>query len=115
MVGLYFKDAQLGRGGGVRVLIAERAFGDSRPGLASGDELARKFDEIGCDRFLRRRFFKDGVVAEGDFVIEREAFVLIDFPADLVDVRTSLRAGGSRSGGGVDHVSVGPDGEADGC
>lgn len=113
LAGLYLKDAQLGRGGGVRVVVAEGAFGDSRPGLASGDELARELDEVGGDGFLRRRFFEDGVVAEGDLILEREALVLIDLPAELIDVDARLWGGGSRGGGRVDCVGVGPDGETD--
>lgn len=79
--GLDFEDAELrDRGWIVR---AQRALFEPGPSFASGDELAGKLDEIGSDGLADEGFFEDGVVAEGDLVVEREPLVLVELAAEV--------------------------------
>ncbi len=94
-----FEDAELG-GIGVQVgVVAERALGKAGTCAACGDELARELEEVGRD-FNRRGNFEEGWgLAEGDLVVEGEAFV-----AEGIEGGVEVRGGeglGRRCGGSL--------------
>ncbi len=93
--------------GGVIGLFAEGTFGQAGTGLARGDELAGKLDEIGGD--VGGRIVEDGRLTKGDLILEREDLVFIER-----DRRLSAVAAGSGIGVAAGDLIcvVEPDGEA---
>ena len=59
-------------------VFAQGAFGESRAGLAGGDELAGELDEVGGDVDGWSGWFEDGRLAEGDLFVEGEVFGFVE-------------------------------------
>ena len=112
--GVDLEDAELaveGRGGG---FVAQRAFGETRAGLARGDQLAGKLDEIGGQRDGRAGgLLEDGGLAEGDLLVEGAGVDVVAVGL-AVGVADGGCAGRQRDVGGGAGVLVEADGEGSG-
>jgi hypothetical protein len=86
--------------GGLIGFFAEGAFGQARTGLARGYELAGELDEIGGDLSGGGGFGEDRGLAEGDLVVEGEAFVV-----EGIDRRVEV-GGGEALGEGRGDVFI---------
>ena len=76
--GIDLEDAELARVRGGTGSGAQGAFGVARAGLAGGDELAGKLDQICGQRHGRAGgLFEDGRLAEGDLFIEPACFGVV--------------------------------------
>ena len=113
--GFDLEDTEL-RGGLGGVVVAEGAFGEARTGAAGGDELAGELDEIGGDvEGWCGGCVEYGRLAEGDLLIEGEAFVVEGIDGGVgIGGGEGLGYGGRRGVKRVDGLE-GADGEWDGC
>ena len=111
--GFDLEDAELGGVRGIIGVLAERAFCETWPGSAGGDELAGELDEVGGDLDRGTEVFEDRRLAEGDLFVERFGFGWVDDAAGIGGVRVG------QGRGGVFDLIVETDGEAfgggDGC
>jgi hypothetical protein len=64
--------------GGLIGFFAEGTFSQARTGLARGDQLAGKLDEVGGNVDGRVGLFEDRRLAKGDLILKREGFGLIE-------------------------------------
>jgi hypothetical protein len=111
--GIDLEDAELTRSWGGTGGGAQRAFGVARAGLARGDELAGKLDQICGQRHGRAgRLLKYGRMAEGDLFIEPAGFGFV--AVFLLPVPVAGAGGGKGKMRGVAQGRCGVFKDADG-
>jgi hypothetical protein len=101
--------SELRRGGGVVGVVAEGTLGETWTGLARGDELARKLDEVGGNVGRDGKLLEDRRLAEDDLLIEGHTFGLV---CGLLR-REAMRGGGLGDGSG--DLFVETDGQPGAC
>jgi hypothetical protein len=109
---LHLEDAELGGFGGLIGLFAEGTFGEAGTGLARGDELAGKLDEIRWD--FRGGIFEDGRLTKDDLIVEDVEGEHLVFIYRGLSLRLATDGSGAGVAAGDLICVVEPDGEAGG-